>query len=87
MSALDFAASFGLGIGILLAVAIFVFAILHQQISAANLLGAIIVLIVYGASIIWLPDVITWPKWVESLHWNWTGKLISIVVTLTLILL
>jgi len=87
MTALDFAATFGLGVGILLAVAIFVFAILRQQISAANLAGAIAVLVAYGASIVWLPDQIAWPAWVNSLNWNWTGKLNSIVTTLSLILL
>jgi hypothetical protein len=87
MTALDFAATFGLGVGILVAVAIFVFAILRQQVSAIHLLGAIAVLIAYGVSIIWLPDLITWPAWVNALHWNWTGKLISIATTLSLILL
>lgn len=85
MTALDFAATFGIGIAIIVAMAIFVFGVLRHEIRIAHLFGAIFVLVCYGASIVWLPDFFTWPTWVNGLSWNWTGKFLSIIVTLTLI--
>jgi uncharacterized protein len=87
MTDLDFAATFGIGIAIILAVAIFVFGVLRQDVRPVHLCGAIIALICYGVSIIWLPELISWPGWVNDLKWNWTGKLVSIVVSLGLILI
>ena len=86
MTALDFAATFGLGIAILIGVASFVHALQRQPVSIGPLSGAIAAVCLYGASIVYLPDLIAWPAWFDQLSWNWTGKAISIVSMLLFLL-